>query len=78
MLIMSIILGDSVMSCVQLQVSPLHYASVEMTDLWGVRKSGSRCERECPTHHEKAVMNGAPRSGGGLNKRSSCDLWRLL
>src|SRR5882762_8455971 len=48
-----------------MQVSPLRYASVEMTDLWWVEGERFAPSREYPTHHDEAVMNGAPRSGGG-------------
>ena len=54
-----------------MQVSPLRYASVEMTDLWWVEGERFAPSREYPTHHDEAVMNGAPRGGGG-----SKSLWR--
>src|SRR5882724_11875441 len=48
-----------------MQVSPLRYASVEMTDLWWGEGERFAPSREYPTHHDGAVMNGAPSGCGG-------------
>ena len=48
----------------------LHYgfAFGEMTTCGGVEEKRFAHARKYPTHHDKTVMNGAPRSGGGANE----------